>query len=156
MKSETAIFGAGCFWHIELEFSKLLGVLKTEVGYMGGDESGEEVTYKEVCTGRTGHVEVTKIEFDQKKITYKKLLEKFWEIHDPSQLNRQGLDIGKQYRSVIFCTTEKQKKEAEESLKEMQKKTKNKIVTKIEKAGKFYKAEEYHQKYLIKKGRNTC
>ena len=85
-----------------------------------------------------------------------KLLEKFWEIHDPSQLNRQGLDIGKQYRSVIFCTTEKQKKEAEESLKEMQKKTKNKIVTKIEKAGKFYKAEEYHQKYLIKRGRNTC
>src|SRR3990167_7720411 len=124
MKSETAIFGAGCFWHVELEFSKLPGVTKTEV--------------------------------DQKKITYKKLLEKFWEIHDPSQLNRQGFDIGKQYRSVIFCTTEKQKKEAEESLKEMQKKIKKKIVTKIEKAGKFYKAEEYHQKYLIKKGRNTC
>ena len=157
MKKETAFFGAGCFWHVELAFSKIPGVLKTEAGYMGGDESEESVRYEEVCTDTTGHAEVVKVEFDAGKVNYEKILDVFWEIHDPTQLNRQGVDVGTQYRSAIFFTNKKQKKIAEQSLAREQKRLgKKKIVTKIVSAGKFYKAEEYHQKYLEKRGRNTC
>ena len=152
-----AFFGAGCFWHVELSFSKILGVVETEVGYMGGDEESDKVTYKEVCTDTTGHAEVTRVVYDPKKITYKKLLENFWKMHDPTQVNRQGPDIGSQYRSVIFYTDESQKKAATQLKAELQKKLgKKKAATEIVKAGKFYKAEDYHQKYLEKRGLNAC
>jgi peptide-methionine (S)-S-oxide reductase len=137
-----AAFGAGCFWHIEEEFSKL-GV-KTEAGYMGGHT--ENPSYETVCSGRTGHAETVSIEYNPKKISYDKLLHTFWQIHDPTQLNRQGADVGSNYRSVIFYYSESQRKVAEKSLKEEQKK--RKIATTIEKASRFYKAEGYHQKYF--------
>ncbi len=138
-----AAFGAGCFWHIQEEFDKLNGVIKTEVGYMGGNFKNP--TYKDVCSDKTGHAEVVLVEYDEKKISFKDLLEVFWKMHTPTTKNRQGFDIGSQYRSVILYYTEKQKKEAIESRNNKQKKYKNKIVTEIKKAGKFYMAEEYHQ-----------
>ena len=144
-----AAFGAGCFWHIQEEFDKLNGVIKTEVGYMGGNFKNP--TYKDVCSDKTGHAEVVLVEYDEKKISFKDLLEVFWKMHTPTTKNRQGFDIGSQYRSVILYYTEKQKKEAIESRNNKQKKYKNKIVTEIKKAGKFYMAEEYHQHYLKKK-----
>ena len=156
MKKETAVFGAGCFWGVELEFSKVPGVLKTEVGYMGGKEEKKSYSYREVCSGDTGHAEVVKVIFDSDKLSYKDLLEKFWSIHDPTTLNRQGPDIGEQYRSVIFYFDENQKKESNKLLKQREKKIGKKIVTQIEKAGKFYKAEEAHQKYLEKLRRSSC
>ena len=151
-KTETAVFGAGCFWHVQLEFSKIPGVIKTFAGYMGGLPKFQNPIYEEVCTGKTGHVEVVQIIFDPKLISFKSLLEVFWKNHDPTQLNRQGPDIGTQYRSVIFYHSDKQKKEAQESLKEFQKTLSKKITTKILQAKQFYKAEEYHQNYLEKKG----
>lgn len=120
------MFGAGCFWGVEERFRRVLGVKKTEVGYAGG--VNENATYKEVCSGETGHAEVVLIEYDDKKINYKKLLKIFWEVHNPTTLNRQGLDIGYQYRSAIFYFSDKQKEEAEESLREEEKKLKKKIV----------------------------
>ena len=144
-----AAFGAGCFWHIQEEFDKLNGVIKTEVGYMGGNFKNP--TYKDVCSDKTGHAEVVLVEYDEKKISFKDLLEVFWKMHTPTTKNRQGFDIGSQYRSVILYYTEKQKKEAIESRNNKQKKYKNKIVTEIKKARKFYMAEEYHQHYLKKK-----
>jgi len=155
MAKEKATFGAGCFWHIELEFSKLQGVLKAESGYMGG-KAMSKVTYEQVCSNTTGHAEVVQVTFDNKKISYSELLKTFWKIHNPTTLNRQGMDIGTQYRSVIFYHNEKQKTQAKNSLKEHQKTLSEKILTKIVKASKFHKAEEYHQKYLLKRGRNTC
>ena len=145
---EKATFGAGCFWHVEETFVKVKGVLKTSVGYSGGNF--ENPTYKNVCSSKTGHAEVVQIEFDPKQVSYEKLLEMFFDIHNPTTLNRQGLDIGTQYRSAIFYHNEKQKKEANSSLKKFQKKFKNKIVTEIVPIKKFYRAEEYHQKYLEK------
>ena len=149
MKKEIAMFGAGCFWGVQATFDKLPGILKTEVGYSGGRPEYKNPSYKEVCTDKTGHAEVIRIEFDPKKISYEKLLEVFWNLHDPTQLNRQGPDIGAQYRSVIFYYTERQKKLAEKSKEEIQKKIAGKIVTEITKARPFYKAEDYHQKYYI-------
>ena len=151
---QTATFGAGCFWGVEATFQKIKGVKKTTVGYMGGKLKNP--TYEQVCTNKTGHAEVIKIIYDPEQLSYEKLLEKFWKIHDPTQLNRQGPDIGTQYRSVIFYYNEKQKKLAEESKKQQQKKYSKKIVTEITPAKEFYPAEEYHQKYLQKHSRLSC
>ena len=143
---EIAILAAGCFWSPEIKFSKLNGVLKTEVGYCGGDNS--KTSYKEVCTGKTNHAEVVKIEFDNKVITYEQILDFFFEIHDPTTLNQQGYDIGTQYRSEIFYTDENQKEIAQKVLNRTNAKYKGKIVTNISKNKNYCKAEEYHQKYL--------
>ena len=143
---EIAILAAGCFWSPEIKFNKLNGVLKTEVGYCGGDNS--KTSYKEVCTGKTNHAEVVKIEFDDKVITYEQILDFFFEIHDPTTLNQQGYDIGTQYRSEIFYTDENQKEIAQKVLDRINAKYNGKIVTNISKNKNYCKAEEYHQKYL--------
>ena len=143
---EIAILAAGCFWSPEIKFSILNGVLKTEVGYCGGDNS--KTSYKEVCTGKTNHAEVVKIEFDDKVITYEQILDFFFEIHDPTTLNQQGYDIGTQYRSEIFYTDENQKEIAQKVLDRANNKYNGKIVTNISKNKNYCKAEEYHQKYL--------
>jgi len=148
-----ATFGAGCFWHVEETFSKLKGITKTTVGYEGG--STNNPTYTQVCTDTTGHAEVCEIEYNPKKIKYEDILNTFWKIHDPTQLNRQGPDVGTQYRSIIFYHSAKQKETAINSMKKQQKKTIKKIMTKIILAEKFWKAEEYHQKYFKKNGA-TC
>ena len=147
---ETGIFGAGCFWKPDLEFEKLKGVKKTEVGYCGGNNSN--TTYENVCTGTTNHAEVVKVDYDENIISYKELLNFFLKIHDPTTLNRQGPDIGTQYRSEIFYTKEEQKGIAEKVIKEANEKFKGKIVTKISKESNYCKAEDYHQNYLKKKG----
>ena len=145
---QKAAFAAGCFWHVEDEFSKLKGVVSAKSGYTGGKTKNP--AYEEVCSGRTGHAEAVEITFNNKKISYKNLLEKFWEIHDPTSFHKQGPDIGSQYRSAIFYHDDKQKKEAEESKKQAQKNFDKPIVTEIVKAKEFYPAEEYHQKYYKK------
>ena len=157
-KLEKATFGAGCFWHVELVFSKLNGVISTRVGYMGGDDNKYgNPNYEMVCTDKTGHAEAVEVTYDPKKTNYRKLLDVFWKNHNPTELNKQGPDIGTQYRSVIFYHNEEQKKEALKSKEEMQKKFgSRKIVTQIVKASKFYIAEEHHQKYLEKRGMNYC
>ena len=152
MKTEKAIFAAGCFWKPEEVFDKTRGVISTRVGYIGGKTKNP--TYYGVCGGNTGHVEATEVTFDLKKTSYKKLLDIFWKIHDPTTKDRQGPDIGSQYNSVIFYMNEKQKKEALRSKEEQQKKTKRKIVTRIRKAPTFYEAEAYHQKYMKKHERS--
>ena len=151
-----ATFGAGCFWGVEEAFRKVKGVLKTEVGFMGG--TLKNPSYKDVCYRKTGHAEVVQIEFDLKIVSYEKLLEIFWDIHNPTTKNRQGLNFGKQYRSVIFYHSLKQKDLAVKSKKELDKsgRYRRPIVTEIRKAGMFYKAEEYHQKYLMKRNLKTC
>jgi len=153
---QKATFGAGCFWGVEAAFQHIKGILSTNVGYMGGHLKNP--TYEDVCTDKTGHVEVINITFDSKKISYEQLLDIFWDIHDPTQLNRQGLDRGTQYRSVIFYYNQKQKRIAELSKKKLQEsgKWKKQIVTEIIPAKEYYPAEEYHQKYLEKQGRFTC
>ncbi|MEK6819787.1 MAG: peptide-methionine (S)-S-oxide reductase MsrA [Nanoarchaeota archaeon] len=151
MKTKTAIFAAGCFWHPEQVFSKVQGVISTEVGYIGGKM--ENPNYAKVCSGISGHVEATKIIFNPKKISYKDLLEIFWEVHNPTQKDRQGVDIGKQYNSVIFYIDLEQKEIAEKSKEEKQVEFGGKIATEIKKATKFYPAEEYHQKYFEKQKR---
>lgn len=164
MKNEIATFGAGCFWHVEYDFKRVGGVVKTSVGYMSADEKKSEEypnpSYKEVCSDKTGFVEVCEVEYNPEEVSYEKLLEVFWKIHDPTQFNRQGPDFGSQYKSVIFYYNEKQKEIAEKSLKEEQGRLgsgmNKKIVTEIRKAGKFYKAEDYHQDYLNKKGLQSC
>jgi len=153
-KTETATFGAGCFWHVELDFSRVPGVISTEVGYEGGDL--ENPNYKDVCSDTTGHAEVIQLTFDSKKVSYSQLLDAFWKIHDPTQLNRQGPDTGTQYRTVIFYHSKEQKAQAEASKKAIQKKFSKPIMTAIVPAQTFYKAEEYHQKYLIKRGKESC
>ena len=147
---ETATFGAGCFWGAQAAFKDIKGVKSTTVGYMGGNLKNP--TYEDVCTDKTGHAEVLQIEFDPEIIKYKELLEIFWDIHDPTQLNKQGPDIGSQYRSVIFYHNEKQKIIAEKSKKKLEKsgKYKKPIITEIKAAEDFYKAEEYHQNYFEK------
>ena len=146
---EIAVLALGCFWGPEIKFSKLNGVVRTEVGYCGGNSS--ETNYKEVCSGKTNHAEVVKIEFDNSKISYEKILNHFFEIHNPTTLNKQGPDIGTQYRSEIFYLTENQKKIATNVLKNYDKKFDGKIVTTISKIKNYCKAEDYHQKYLEKK-----
>lgn len=152
MEIMKATFGAGCFWCIEPAFQKLNGVLSTTVGYAGG--SFENPTYEDVCTGQTGHAEVVQVDYDASKISYDELLNVFWNNHDPTTLNRQGPDIGEQYRSVIFFHTAEQESVAKTSREKLQNSGKygKKIVTEIVPASQFYKAEEYHQKYYAKCG----
>jgi peptide-methionine (S)-S-oxide reductase len=153
-KEEIAIFAAGCFWGVEAAFAEVLGVTSTRVGYSGGETANP--TYQEVCRGDTGHAEAVKVWFDPAKVSYEELLDVFFSTHDPTQFNRQGPDEGEQYRSAIFYLNEKQKKTAQAAVKKWQKKFKKPIVTEITKAGPFYQAEEYHQKYLQKTGRHVC
>jgi len=149
-----ATFAAGCFWGIEASFQNLKGVTKTQVGYTGG--TTKNATYKQVCSDTTGHAEAVEVEYDPKKISYEQLLDTFWGIHDPTQINRQGPDHGSQYRSAIFYHNEEQKKIAEKSQAAEQQKHKSKIATEIVPAAPFYKAEEYHQQYLQKRGKFVC
>ena len=144
---EEAIFGAGCFWGIEYKFGKVKGVIETDVGYTGG--STENPTYKDVCTNKTGHAEVVKVTFDPSIVSYEELLEVFWNIHNPTTLNRQGWDIGTQYRSAVFYINEEQRLIAIRLKDKLDKsgKYKNPIVTEIVPAAEYYRAEEYHQKY---------
>ena len=147
---EKAAFGAGCFWGVQAAFKKVKGVIKTTVGYMGG--ALKNPTYKDVCTNKTGHAEVVEIQFDPSIITYRDLLEVFWDIHDPTQVNRQGPDLGSQYRSVIFYNSQEQKNIAEKFREDIQKSGKfsKPIATEIVEAKEFYKAEDYHQDYFDK------
>ena len=146
---EIAVLALGCFWGPEIKFSKINGVIKTEVGYCGGDSS--QTTYKEVCTGNTNHAEVVKIDFDEKLISYEKILKFFFEIHDPTTLNSQGPDFGTQYRSEIFYLNDNQKKIAEKVLYQVNEKLSGRVVTKISLLKNYCIAEEYHQKYLEKR-----
>ena len=147
---ETGIFAAGCFWKPDLEFEELEGVEKTEVGYCGGNNP--DTTYENVCTGSTNHAEVVKVYYDKNIISYEKLVEFFLKIHNPTTLNRQGPDIGTQYRSEIFYINDDQKKIAEKIRDEFNKKLNGKVVTKISQESNYVCAEEYHQKYFEKKG----
>ena len=147
-------FGAGCFWGVEAEFRQLEGVLSTSVGYMGG--TLENPTYEEVCTDLTGHAEVVEVEYDPSKLQYKDLLEIFFTLHDPTQLNRQGPDVGTQYRSVIFYENENDKIVSKDFMDTISTKYTKPIVTSLEKKTKYYVAEEYHQKYLEKRGLSSC
>jgi peptide-methionine (S)-S-oxide reductase len=144
-QAEKATFGAGCFWCVEAMFAKLDGVQSVVSGYSGGTKRNP--SYEEVCTGTTGHAEVAQITFDPMKISYERLLEMFWKSHDPTTLNRQGVDVGEQYRSAIFYHDEKQREAAERSKLEAQKMFENPIVTEIQPLKEFYPAENYHQDY---------
>ena len=152
-----ATFAAGCFWGVEYDFSQVPGVKSTVVGYIGGDEKKyPKPSYEEVCTNKAGYAEAVQIEFDPKKVTYEKLLGIFWKIHDPTTVNRQGPDIGAQYRSAVFYHTEVQKKAALESLKKQEQIIGRKIATQIVPATTFFRAEDYHQKYAEKHGGAVC
>ena len=146
---EIAVLGLGCFWGPEIKFSKLDGVIKTEVGYCGGDS--KVTTYKEVCTGNTNHAEVVKLDFDPKIITYEKILDFFFEIHDPTTLNSQGPDFGTQYRSEIFYLSDRQKEIAESVIKKINSNISGKVATKHSLLKNYCTAEEYHQGYLEKR-----
>lgn len=151
-----AIFAAGCFWGVQQTFDTIPGVVATTVGYTGGHT--EDPTYKEVCQKDTGHAEAVKVEFDSQQVSYTDLLKMFWHMHDPTTKNRQGPDIGSQYRSAIFYYDEEQRRMAEESKRALEQSGafKRPIVTEIVEAGEFYEAEEYHQKYLQKRGGGGC
>ncbi len=153
---ETASFAAGCFWGVEAAFRELDGVISTEVGYMGGHT--KDPNYGDVCTGTTGHAETVQITYDPTKISYEKLLNTFWNKHDPTTRNRQGPDIGEQYRSIIFYHNDEQKKLAMESKDKLDSsgKYRSPVVTEIIPAPTFYPAEDYHQQYLEKRGRKFC
>ncbi len=146
MKTEKATFGAGCFWQVEATFRELPGVVDTAVGYEGGDV--ESPTYEQVCSGKTGHVEVCQVTFDPEKVSFEELGEKCLEIHDPTQLNRQGPDVGHQYRSVIFAHSDEQAETARRVIERAQSRFRAPIVTAVEPAKPFWRAEEYHQCYL--------
>ena len=146
---EIAVLALGCFWGPEIKFSKIEGVIKTEVGYCGGNSPN--TTYKEVCTGKTNHAEVVKIDFDEKIITYEKILKIFFQIHDPTTLNSQGPDFGTQYRSEIFYLNDNQRVVAERVLRDVDDRMSGKVVTKISLLKNYCPAEEYHQKYLEKR-----
>ena len=146
---EIAVLALGCFWGPEIKFSEIDGIIKTEVGYCGGNT--KTTTYKEVCTGNTNHAEVVKLDYDEKIISYEKILNIFFEIHDPTTLNSQGPDFGTQYRSEIFYLNDNQKKIAEDVLDQVNKKLSGKVVTKISLLKNYCIAEEYHQKYLEKR-----
>ena len=151
---QSAIFAAGCFWHIEHEFSPIKGVISVTSGYTGGKTI--KPTYKMVCSGSTGHAEAIKIEFDPNIVSYIELLDKFFSIHDPTQLNKQGPDIGNQYRSEIFTLNKIQLDIANSFIKKLQSKFNNNIVTKITNATAFYPAEDYHQEYYKKHNIKSC
>jgi len=153
---EKATFAAGCFWGVEARFQQLPGVIATAVGYEGGSLASP--TYQQVCTDRTGHAEAVEIEFDPSKITYQQLLDEFFALHDPTQLNRQGPDWGTQYRSVVFYHSPEQEKTAKETIARLtaEKKFSKPIATQVVPAETFWRAEEYHQKYLEKRGALSC
>lgn len=148
--TELATFGAGCFWGVEATFRELPGVIDATSGYLGG--ALENPTYEQVCSNRTGHAEVVQVRYDPARISYEKLLETFWRMHDPTQLNRQGPDVGTQYRSAIFYYTPEQRAAAEVSKAAEQQRRRRPIVTEITPASTFYPAEEYHQRYFEKHG----
>ena len=156
MAMEKATFGAGCFWGIEARFAEMPGVLDTAVGYEGGGL--EHPTYKEVCTDRTGHAEVVDVTFDPSRISYDELLDAFFSMHDPTQVNRQGPDWGSQYRSAIFVRDEHQRQQAQAKISELNATGafSKPIATRVEPATTFWKAEEYHQRYLEKRGMVSC
>lgn len=154
--TETAMFGAGCFWGVEATFVKIPGVIDATSGYAGGNVPN--ATYKQVCNGNTGHAEVVQVKFDPSKVSYQTLVEKFFKLHDPTQVNRQGPDYGSQYRSAIFFYSQEQQKTAEQVKEKLTAsgKYKQPIATEISKASEFYRAEEYHQRYLEKNGIDNC
>jgi len=152
--TKKATFGAGCFWGVEAAFRQTNGVIKTRVGYAGGEL--ENPTYEDVCSHTTGHAEVVEVTYDDQQVSYDDLLDVFWRKHDPTQLNRQGWDIGDQYRSVVFFHDDEQRTAAERSKEREQSQYRKSIVTQIEPASTFYEAEDYHQQYLEKRGRSTC
>lgn len=152
--TEKATFGAGCFWGVEVAFRNVPGVVDTAVGYEGGTLANP--TYQLVCSHRTGHAEVVQVEFDPEQVSYEELLETFWAEHDPTTLNRQGPDVGSQYRSVIFFHTPEQEAAAWASRERAQEGYDRPIVTGITPASEFWRAEEYHQQYLVKRGYATC
>ena len=154
--TELATFGAGCFWGVEVAFRNIPGVKDAVVGYLGGTMANP--SYKDVCTGRTGHAEVVQVTYDPSEVTYGQLLDVFWENHDPTTLNRQGPDVGTQYRSAIFYHTPEQRRTAEKSKEELEKsgRFRKPIVTEITPASTFYLAEDYHQRYIEKRGLATC
>jgi len=153
---ETATFGAGCFWGVEETFKDIPGVQSTAVGYLGG--TYDNPTYKDVCTGRTGHAEVLQLQYDPNQVSYDSLLDTFWRNHNPTTLNRQGPDVGSQYRSAIFFHTAQQAETAQASKEKLQRSgtVRKPIVTEITPASTFYPAEEYHQRYLEKRGMGAC
>ena len=154
--TEKATFGAGCFWGVEAAFRQVKGVISTTVGYSGG--TFKNPTYQDVCSGRTGHAEVVEVEYDPSQVPYEDLLSVFWENHDPTQLNRQGPDVGAQYRSAIFFHTPEQEAAAQASKEALQRsgRYKRPIVTEITPASEFWRAEDYHQRYLEKRGLAHC
>jgi peptide-methionine (S)-S-oxide reductase len=154
MKTELATFGAGCFWGIQAKYDKTPGVLSSSVGFMGGKT--DTPSYKDVCYTDTGHAEVVHLTFDPDVISYEQLVEMFWSMHDPTQVNRQGPDIGSQYRSAIYFHSEEQREQAEASKSEAQSRFPRPIATEITDAGPYFPAEEYHQKYLEKRGIDSC
>jgi peptide-methionine (S)-S-oxide reductase len=153
---QKAIFGAGCFWGVEAAFRNVKGVTNATVGYLGGTLANP--TYRDVCTGGTGHAEVVEVEYDPAQVSFEDLLQVFWENHDPTQLNRQGPDTGTQYRSVIFYHTEEQSRAAEKSRRQLDERGRFRrpVVTEISLATTFYPAEDYHQQYLAKRGLTSC
>ncbi len=153
---EMATFGAGCFWGVEVAFRQVKGVSDAVVGYLGG--TMENPTYKDVCTGRTGHAEVVQVTYDPSQVTYQQLLDVFWSSHNPTTLNRQGPDVGTQYRSAIFYHTAEQQRIAEESKAALAQSGRfpRPVVTEISAASAFYPAEDYHQRYLEKRGLASC
>jgi peptide-methionine (S)-S-oxide reductase len=152
-RTEKATFGAGCFWQVEDAFREFDGVIETAVGYEGGHV--DNPTYEQVCSGNTGHVEVAQVTFDPDKVSYEDLVTKYFEIHDPTQLNRQGPDVGYQYRSVIFAHSDEQAETARRVIEGMQGRLRDPIVTTIEPAAPFWRAEEYHQCYLQRRQERT-
>ena len=156
MATEKATFGAGCFWGVEEEFRKIPGVLDAAVGYAGG--TMDNPTYRDVCTDRTGHAEVVEVDFDPSVVSYERLLDVFWSSHDPTQVNRQGPDVGTQYRSVIFTHSPEQESAARASRDRLDQsgRLRRPIATQIEPAPRFWRAEDYHQQYLAKRGLGSC
>ena len=154
--TEKATFGAGCFWGVEAAFRQIKGVKATAVGFMGG--ASDNPTYEDVCYRKTGHAEVVEVEFDPAIVSYDTLLNVFWENHDPTTMNRQGPDIGEQYRSAIFVQSPEQQTTAEASKQQLESAHRypRPVVTEITQAETFYKAEDYHQQYLEKRGLSTC
>jgi peptide-methionine (S)-S-oxide reductase len=152
--TEKATFGAGCFWGVEIAFRNMPGVVDTAVGYEGG--TVENPSYEDVCTHTTGHAEVVEVDFDPEQLSYDELLDAFWELHDPTQLNRQGPDVGSQYRSVVFFHSPEQEQAALESRARAQAHLERPIATEIVPAQTFWRAEDYHQQYLVKRGLATC